>query len=129
MGDLVQLLRSAKRESVKAEPISPSALVRKILAPDYDSEELETIARIKGYLSSRKIKFSATSKFVPTGKSARKHTLVFAKQKLVVVLFSPKGNVDLPPEWSKVDIKFESVHEVIDYASIIINAIEEKNNG
>lgn len=129
MGDLVQLPRSVKRESVQAEAISPSALVRKILAPGYDSKELDTIARIKGYLASREIKFSATSKFVSIAKSARKHTLVFAKQKLVVVLFSPKGKVDLPPEWSKVAIGFEPTREVIDYSSMIINAIEEKSNG
>ncbi|WP_093204978.1 hypothetical protein [Pseudomonas yamanorum] len=129
MGDLVQLPRNVRRESVQTEQISPSALVRKILVPGYDSEELDTIAHIKGYLISRKIKFSATSKFVLIEKSAQKHTLVFAKQKLVVVLFSPKGKVDLLPGWRKVAVEFEPAHEVIDYSSIIINAIEEKNNG
>ncbi|QAY92926.1 hypothetical protein [Pseudomonas sp. ACM7] len=129
MGDLVKFPGSAKSKAVQADPITPSALVRKMLVPGYASEELDTVAHIKGYLASRKIKFSSTSKFVSIEKSARKHTLIFVKQKIVVVLFSPKGKIELPPEWNKIVIKFDSDRQVIDYSSMIINAIEEQKNG
>lgn len=129
MGDLVQFPRSAKTKVVQVDPITPSALVRKILVSGYSSEELGTIANIKGYLTSRNIKFSSTSKFISIEKSARKHTLVFNKKKILVVLFSPKGKIELPPEWNKIAIKFDSGLQVIDYSSMIISAIEEQKNG
>lgn len=129
MGDLVKFPRSAKTKVAQVDPITPSALVRKILVPGNASEELETVAHIKGYLTSRKIKFSSTSKLVPIEKSARKHTLIFVKQKIVVVLFSPKGKIELPQEWNKIAIKFDPDLQVIDYSSMIISAIEEQKNG